>query len=327
VVASYHGRRRSQNSKSGHQISETTTSISKNGGQPFVIKVFINECKFWRERSGKFDIKYKKKRLCALHFHMCCDNVFPFTTPQESGRSEDEESGSQNSEESGSGSEEEAEEEDEDLNDTDVSSVEDAKEEDNKPTRDISATMDLIHGLSRHMDVCKGRLSNRFPINHPKPPHGQQPLSVASSKQSKFEEKEAEDEESVANESFEPTVAPPKVTKKAQDITKPNQTETNQPTTSLPSPSPSPLPTPRDEPKPTVPQPRHKTGITLLDPYRHTANQRTTKMQGGSTLEETLAEEWASAPHVAEALKTLLLDDSDQVEQSILRHEASRLRK
>mmetsp|Transcript_32328 Transcript_32328/g.37936 ORF Transcript_32328/g.37936 Transcript_32328/m.37936 type:complete len:184 (+) Transcript_32328:58-609(+) len=74
--------------------------------------------------------------------------------------------------------------------------------------------------------------------------------------------------------------------------------------------------------EPPIPIDLPKTNVTIFDPYQHSHNSSTQRQ-----LESTLTNEWESAPHVAEALKTLLLDRDDEVEQSILRHEHSRLLK
>lgn len=79
-------------------------------------------------------------------------------------------------------------------------------------------------------------------------------------------------------------------------------------------------PPPLASPPPLPPHQEQRSGVTLLDPYRH-ANEETSSAANG----QVYAGDWAAAPHIAAALRTLLLDRDEEAERAALAHEHSKV--
>jgi hypothetical protein len=73
-------------------------------------------------------------------------------------------------------------------------------------------------------------------------------------------------------------------------------------------------------PPPLPPQQDQISGVTLLDPYRHSNGESSSAANG-----QVYNGDWAAAPHIAAALRTLLLDRDEDAERAALAHEHAKV--
>jgi hypothetical protein len=76
-------------------------------------------------------------------------------------------------------------------------------------------------------------------------------------------------------------------------------------------------------PPPVLPPPEARSSVTLLDPYRH-SNAGVSSAPAASG--DVHTGDWAAAPHVAAALRTLLLDRDEDAERADMAREHARVK-